>query len=180
MLECWPTTVRKAIYGHRRRRYPVRSVLPHDPGSKQLNVNDEICRRSLNFVRSCIRHASAFVQFTASRVQSDSLAGQRTRSDDNTITNCMLSRSAQSHLRPRLARLSISFHLCCSLGAWYSVLFVRGKDCAAFHKSLETLPLCIYANELLSTTADELSDNHEGTLRRLVDYYAMTVTNTSP
>jgi len=34
--------------------------------SQCLQVLDEICRRSLNFVRSCIRHESALVQFTAS------------------------------------------------------------------------------------------------------------------
>jgi len=31
--------------------------------SQCLPVLDEICRRSLNFVRSCIRHESAFIQF---------------------------------------------------------------------------------------------------------------------
>jgi len=31
--------------------------------SQCLPVLDEICRRSLNFVRSCIRHEFAFVQF---------------------------------------------------------------------------------------------------------------------
>jgi len=33
--------------------------------SQCLPVLDEICRRSLNCVRSCIRHESAFVQFIA-------------------------------------------------------------------------------------------------------------------
>jgi len=33
--------------------------------SQCLHVLDEICRRSLNFVRSCIRHKSAFVHFIA-------------------------------------------------------------------------------------------------------------------
>jgi len=33
--------------------------------SQCLPVLDEICQRSLNFVRSCIRHESAFVQFIA-------------------------------------------------------------------------------------------------------------------
>jgi len=33
--------------------------------SQCLPVLDEICRRSLNFVRSCIRHESACVQFIA-------------------------------------------------------------------------------------------------------------------
>jgi len=33
--------------------------------SQCLHVLDEICRRSLHFVRSCIRHESTFVQFIA-------------------------------------------------------------------------------------------------------------------
>jgi len=33
--------------------------------SQCLPALDEICRRSLNFVRSCFRHESAFVQFIA-------------------------------------------------------------------------------------------------------------------
>jgi len=33
--------------------------------SQYLPILDEICRRSLNFIRSCIRHESAFVQFIA-------------------------------------------------------------------------------------------------------------------
>jgi len=37
---CPVRSVRKAIYSHRlRRRCPARSVLPHDPGSKQTSVN---------------------------------------------------------------------------------------------------------------------------------------------
>jgi len=39
-------------------------------------VLDEICWRSLNFVRSCIRHESAFVQFIALHARSRSLFGR--------------------------------------------------------------------------------------------------------